>query len=110
MLMQIKGGYLETTGHGLTKVGTSLAQAYVERLSEIHSSKVGNSAESKNTIKTDTLEENSLGMKLIASTSRMHFANPVSQISTSIMTIHNCGTVAMHFEWVPSTKPNPLKV
>jgi hypothetical protein len=51
-----------------------------------------------------------VGMKLVTSTTRMFFENPVNHISNSLMTIHNCGTVAMHFEWARVTRPNPLMV
>ena len=58
----------------------------------------------------DDGDESSLtpGMNLVSSATRLVFEVPLNQISTSVVTVHNRGTVAMYFEWVMDKKNNPL--
>lgn len=107
-----RGQYLEAVGENLSKFDPKLTEAYVERLEKLqrdqsfHEKEEIEEQESKETI--PEIEPLHKGMKLISSTSRLFFEVNLNQISTSIVTIHNRGTVAIHFEWVQVKRPNPL--
>ncbi|KAI8928440.1 MYCBP-associated protein family-domain-containing protein [Entophlyctis helioformis] len=50
------------------------------------------------------------GIHLMFSAKRLFFQVTLGEVSSSILTVHNRGTVAVRFEWVPVQRPNPLKV
>lgn len=41
---------------------------------------------------------------------RLTFEVYLNEVSSSVLTIHNTGTAAYHFEWVIAESLNPLKV
>ncbi|KAL2918826.1 hypothetical protein HK105_201660 [Polyrhizophydium stewartii] len=49
------------------------------------------------------------GMRLVFSAKRLFFQVTLGEVSSSILTVHNRGTVSIHFEWVPVPHPNPLQ-
>jgi MYCBP-associated protein family len=58
----------------------------------------------------ETQEVLQKGVHLLFSVKRMFFSVPVNQVTTSIITVHNRGTMTVHFEWEQIKKANPLKV
>jgi hypothetical protein len=103
-----QGEYLELVGQGLHKVGKDLAQAYVERLEKLQSRGKEETSDLDVDQHKEEQERAITGMKLVASTKRLFYEVVVGQISTSVMTIYNQGSVAIHFEWTPVKKKNPL--
>ncbi|KAJ3116804.1 hypothetical protein HDU96_008700 [Phlyctochytrium bullatum] len=49
-------------------------------------------------------------VKLAMAASHMSFFVLLDEVSTSVLTVHNCGPTAVHFEWVRAVKENGLKV
>ncbi|KAJ3392218.1 hypothetical protein HDU92_008570 [Lobulomyces angularis] len=47
---------------------------------------------------------------LIFSFKRLSFECNLDQVSSTVLTIHNVGKIAYHFEWVLIPPPNPLKI
>jgi hypothetical protein len=103
-----QGEYLELVGQGLHKVGKDLAQAYVERLEKLQNNQQDEETVLDEQKPNEQQTEPASGMKLVASTKRLYYEVVVGLISTSVITIYNQGSVAIHFEWTPVKKKNPL--
>lgn len=129
------GGYIEIHGEKIPSSEAGLAKAFVDRLNLKSSQSKLNSPE-KDTLstattharsKSDTTEngaketqdeieevESDLklakGVHLIFSLKRIFFSIPINQVTSSVITVHNRGTMAVHFEWQKVKKANPLNV
>lgn len=110
---QHEDDFMVTVGKNLSKFGSNLTTAYVERLDRLHTSEkipIEGEVQEPLVSSAQTIEPDLKGMHLLASASRLFFEVPLNQISTSVITIHNRGTVSLYFEWVREHKPNPLHV
>nr|KAJ3418507.1 Iron-sulfur assembly protein 1 [Polyrhizophydium stewartii] len=91
-------GYLEIVGHGINgEQNAKLTEAYMSRLDR----------RARGQTRDDDLFH---GMRLVFSAKRLFFQVTLGEVSSSILTVHNRGTVSIHFEWVPVPHPNPLQV
>ncbi|EGF81875.1 hypothetical protein BATDEDRAFT_87286 [Batrachochytrium dendrobatidis JAM81] len=118
------GGYLEVVGRGTQdNSNVELTKEYMERLDRRASCKSMQTLGTQPTTRAVTpklythsdkecsdIEGLVHGMQLMFSTKRMYFSVLLDQVATSVLTIHNCGTVAIHFTWVLMRHKNPLQV
>ena len=126
------GGYMEVVGHPTNNVSENgaafLAQAFVDRLDKRVGSNQGQTksrpitnsnslnfpstnkegaSEVNKTESADTSQPTS-GIHLSFSSKRLFFKAPLSNVTTSILTLYNQGSVAIRFQWVKMKKSNPL--
>jgi hypothetical protein len=90
------------------QVNAGLAEAYLERLEMVSQQNETKVTMTETMPSIDEDSETSKGLVLKASTKRLFFEVNLNQISTSIVTIYNQGSVAVHFEWTKLKKKNPL--
>jgi hypothetical protein len=108
------GEYLEAIGKSLHTINLELTNAYLSRLEKLKIEKQESSETTAQIEEQQSEGEDSSAMKeglhLLSSANRLFFEVALNQISTSIITIHNRGSVTVHFEWVREKKPNHLNV
>ncbi|KAJ3259213.1 hypothetical protein HK103_002860 [Boothiomyces macroporosus] len=103
------GEYIEAVGQNINKIEYDLAKAFLERLEKVASEKELKVPEQVQEIPETQLETGlKPGMHLEISSTRLFFEVELNHISTSILTVHNRGSYAVHFEWAPVKRENPL--
>lgn len=111
-----EGGFFEVVGQGLMNEKSELAHAFVDRLAKrAQPNPQKDTEKDKEQITEPPLieleaEEPSLtpGLHILFSTHRLWFFGPINQVSQSVVTVHNRGTMAIHFEWKKIVRPNTL--
>ncbi|KAJ3320756.1 hypothetical protein HDV06_005049 [Boothiomyces sp. JEL0866] len=108
-IMKHTGTYIEAVGQSINKLEYDLAKAFLERLEKAASEK-NVTLPAEEIANAEEEAENNLkpGMHLEISSTRLFFEVELNRISTSILTVHNRGTCAVHFEWAPVRRDNPL--
>jgi hypothetical protein len=112
--------YLEITGQSITP-SSEITAAFVDRLNgssnntfghthpktEAHTETIDNNEDDCN---EDVEEQLSKGVHLLFSSKRMCFYIPINQVTTSVITIHNRGTISVHFQWEKVKRANSINV
>jgi hypothetical protein len=97
-----EGGYMEIVGQ---KINNELSQEYLKRLE----AGIAVSLEEKQQPELDETKEEhvaSSGLSIVLGSKRLFLTTFTQRPVSSILTVYNTGSVAVHFEWVRLKEPN----